>query len=258
MKKETYNKIKNNKRKTILLAVITSISLLSCKKEEVVNEKILESHVQIVFDNGNLYPSKLDNFNKEDYTAFARMSIPVYDSYKNNKENIAIMPEYQTMEILYSNDKYSYIKTTNAIPLKEDTNIIYGYVDNDLITKLPENYIETDISDQTVKVVDNNEIVLYTHITSGKEYHDTDIGYTEVLSKTYNRYLTGPGYKKFVKYFILFNNNEEGFHDASWRSEFGGELYIKKGSLGCVNMKEEDVRILDEHCKVGTKVLTHK
>lgn len=264
MKKETYLKIKKNKTKTIFLAILTSLSLIGCKKnndipkEESVYKLEEGTHVQIVYANGNIFPSKLDNFNINNSDAFARMSIPIYDSYKIDKEIIGCIPEYQTVKVLYSNEEFSYIKTTNGIPFKEDLDTIYGYVHNDLITILPENYIETDISEQTVKVVDNNETVLYTTMTSGKPGHNTDIGYTEILSKTYNRYLVGPGYKKYVKYFFHFNNDEEGFHDASWRSEFGGDIYLTNGSLGCVNMREEDVKIMDKHIKVGTKVLTHE
>lgn len=263
MKKETYLKIKKNKTKAILLAILTSLSLIGCKNNnaDVEEESIYnleESHVQIVYVNGNIFPSKLDNFTINNNNAFARMSISIYDSYKRDKEIIGCIPEYQTMEILYSNEEFSYIKTTNGRSAKENLDTIYGYVHNDLITILPDNYIETDISDQTVKVVDNNETVLYTTMTSGKPGHNTDIGYTEILSKTYNRYLVGPGYKKYVKYFFHFNNDEEGFHDASWRSEFGVDIYLTNGSLGCVNMREEDVEIMDKHIKVGTKVLTHE
>ena len=26
-----------------------------------------------------------------------------------------------------------------------------------------------------------------------------------------------------------------GFHDASWRDEFGGDIYLTDGSHGCIN-----------------------
>ena len=70
--------------------------------------------------------------------------------------------------------------------------------------------------------------------------------------------MIGPGYSLDVEYCIAFNESEECFHDNRNRSEFGGEIYITNGSHGCVNMKLEDVKVLDEHSEVGTKVITHK
>ena len=31
-------------------------------------------------------------------------------------------------------------------------------------------------------------------------------------------------------------NGGIGFHDASWRSSFGGRIYMTNGSHGCVNL----------------------
>jgi len=117
---------------------------------------------------------------------------------------------------------------------------------------------ELELREQKVKVVDDNEIVLYADVVTGKPGTETDIGYTEVLSKTYNRPLTGPGYRLDVQYFIHFNTSEEGFHDNYRRNAFGEDIYLTNGSHGCVNMNLEDVRIMDEHTHVGTKVLVHK
>ena len=48
-----------------------------------------------------------------------------------------------------------------------------------------------------------------------------------------------------------------GLHDASWRSDFGGDAYLN-GSHGCVNMRFEDADYVFDRVDVGTNVLVHK
>ena len=262
MKKETYLKIKSKKRKARLLAIITVLSMIGCAIKE--NKEIEEMQVidirdeyticnteaiEIVDKNGSLYPLKSENFIETNYDVFAKMSIQLYDSYKQDKEVIGIIPEYQWLNRTFVNDEYSYVTTENGMT---------GYVHNDLVIELPNNYVDVDLSEQRVIVVDNNEIVLNCEVVTGKPGRETNIGYTDIWAKTYNRALTGPGYSRDVKYAFFFNDCEEAFHDATWRSEFGGNIYETNGSLGCVNMNLEDVKIMDEHTEVGTKVLVHK
>lgn len=49
-----------------------------------------------------------------------------------------------------------------------------------------------------------------------------------------------------------------GLHDATWRNKFGGNIYINKGSHGCVNLPYQTAEYIYENVKVGTKVLVHK
>ena len=46
-----------------------------------------------------------------------------------------------------------------------------------------------------------------------------------IFSRDKDRYLRGDGYKSWVNFFIPFNGGI-GFHDASWRSTFGGNIYM--------------------------------
>lgn len=256
MKKETYLKIKKQKRKARMLAILTalSLSLYAIKSSKPTSNSDLEEvytyePVEIVDMNGVLYPTKDENFYEVDYDIFARMSIQLRDSYKYDGEMVEIIPEYQKLHALYTNGEYTY-----AVSESGNT----GYVPNVLITELPKDYIEVDISDQMVYIVNNNEIVHNFEVTTGKPGHETDLGYTEIWAKNYNRKLSGKNYSRDVKYAFFFNDDEEAFHDASWRNAFGGEIYKTNGSLGCINMNIEDVKILDEYTEVGTKVLVHK
>ena len=256
MKKETYLKIKKQKRRAKALAVLTalSLSLYAIKSNKTTSNDTIEEvysyePVEIVDMNGVLYPTIDEGFYNVDYDVFARMSIQLRDSYKYDGEMVEIIPEYQKLHALYTNDEYTYAISENGNT---------GYVPNVLITELPSNYIEVDISDQMVYIVNNNEIIHNCEVTTGKPGHETDLGYTEIWAKNYNRKLSGKNYSRDVKYAFFFNNDEEAFHDARWRYEFGGEIYKTNGSLGCINMNIEDVKILDEYTEVGTKVLVHK
>jgi len=47
-------------------------------------------------------------------------------------------------------------------------------------------------------------------------------------------------------------------HDATWRKKFGGTIYEKDGSHGCVNMPLDVTDDIYNNVSVGTKVLIHK
>ena len=49
----------------------------------------------------------------------------------------------------------------------------------------------------------------------------------------------------------------QGLHDASWRSRFGGNIYIYNGSHGCVNMPRSEVSKLYNMVEIGTPVYVH-
>ena len=46
-----------------------------------------------------------------------------------------------------------------------------------------------------------------------------------------------------------------GIHDASWRKEFGGEIYLTDGSHGCINTPLEKVRELYDMVEIGPPVI---
>ena len=67
-------------------------------------------------------------------------------------------------------------------------------------------------------------------------------------------YLKGDTFLDHVDYWIAFIGGLYGIHDAQWRSEFGGTIYKKDGSHGCVNMPLNNMKKLYEKVKVGTAV----
>ena len=68
--------------------------------------------------------------------------------------------------------------------------------------------------------------------------------------------LTGEDYQTNVSYWMPFCGNV-GIHDASWRTQFGGNLYLLEGSHGCVNTPYDKVQAIYQNVEVGCPVVVH-
>lgn len=117
-------------------------------------------------------------------------------------------------------------------------------------------YIEVDMGRQILYYYENGELILETPIVTGNTSRrmGTPARVCYVYNKQRNRVLRGPGYASKVKYWMPVNGNI-GIHDASWRSEFGGEIYKTNGSHGCINTPEEAMVQLYERAEIGTPVV---
>lgn len=69
--------------------------------------------------------------------------------------------------------------------------------------------------------------------------------------------LRGEDYETPVSYWMPFNGNV-GLHDASWRKQFGGDIYKKSGSHGCVNMPPEKAKELFSLIEKGDPVIVYE
>jgi lipoprotein-anchoring transpeptidase ErfK/SrfK len=56
---------------------------------------------------------------------------------------------------------------------------------------------------------------------------------------------------------MAFIGSSYGMHDATWRTNFGGNIYQSGGSHGCVNMPYESAARLYEIIEPGTPVLIY-
>lgn len=117
-------------------------------------------------------------------------------------------------------------------------------------------YIEVDMTLQKMYYYVDYELQIETDIVTGntKRRMGTPEGIYYIYNKQTNRTLRGPGYATFVKFWMPANGNI-GIHDAGWRDEFGGEIYKKDGSHGCVNTPEEKMETLYEMVEIGTPVI---
>ena len=119
-------------------------------------------------------------------------------------------------------------------------------------------YIEVDMSNQMLYYYQNGELQLETAIVTGnmRRRMDTPAGVNYVYAKQKNRTLRGPGYASFVKYWMPVKGSI-GIHDASWRDEFGGDIYLTGGSHGCINLPTDKAGELYDMAEIGTPVVMY-
>lgn len=124
-----------------------------------------------------------------------------------------------------------------------------------------ETYVEIDLSHQYMYLYVDGEIIVETPIVSGQIGAETVPGANAVNEMLTNTKLRG--YNQFVKkeystpvdYWIRFDNNAQGIHDASWQWEFGGNVYQYSGSLGCINTPISAVEKIYHNVEYGTPVI---
>lgn len=127
------------------------------------------------------------------------------------------------------------------------------------VTDTSDLYVEVDIRLQKLWVVQGGEVVKETDVVTGNETEGTPTpeGMYTIKSKSINTVLTGPDWRIPVNYWMPFHDGC-GLHDAEWKSEFGGRLYKKIGSHGCVNIPADRTKEIYDLVKVGTPVIIHK
>lgn len=117
----------------------------------------------------------------------------------------------------------------------------YGY---DAITNngIGNTYAEVSIAEQRIWIYKNGKLVVTTNVVTGTHStrHDTSPGVWYILYKQTPAVLTGREngkitYQVDVNYWAPFTNDGQGFHDASWRGNWGSKAYLSAGSHGCVN-----------------------
>lgn len=117
-------------------------------------------------------------------------------------------------------------------------------------------YIEIDMTQQKMYYYQDGVCLVETDIVTGNTGRrmGTPQGINFVYAKQKNRTLRGPGYASFVNFWMPVRGNI-GIHDAPWRSQFGGEIYKKSGSHGCINTPYDQMKTLYELAEVGTPVI---
>jgi len=119
-------------------------------------------------------------------------------------------------------------------------------------------YIEVDLSAQHLWFYKNGECLTSTNLVSGMvgAGMNTPTGIYSIYAKTADTYLVGEDYRSYVNYWMPFSGGY-GLHDATWRSSFGGDIYLYGGSHGCVNLPLSAAKTIFNNASVGTKVILY-
>lgn len=121
-------------------------------------------------------------------------------------------------------------------------------------------YVEADLTNQHLYLYKDGKIVLETDFVSGNMSSTPDCvtpqGVFGLSYKTTNAVLRGATYQTPVNYWMPFYGNY-GMHDATWRSTFGGEIYIMSGSHGCINLPLDAAASIYEYVSTGFPVICY-
>ena len=119
-----------------------------------------------------------------------------------------------------------------------------------------DDYVEIDLTSQHVWVYKDGKVVAESDCVSGNvsKNNGTHVGIYGITYKERNATLRGASYESHVSYWMPFNGNE-GMHDATWRSSFGGDIYLTSGSHGCVNLPAGNAEKIFELVEKGEALI---
>lgn len=172
---------------------------------------------------------------------------PVGDSFNSNIGNIE---QYQKLEIISSVGNWYKVLYNGE----------YGYLRKKDVIDLSDKFIEIDLSEQKLDFYVDRNVILSTDIVSGQvgsKETETRIGCFNIYKFEKDTVLVGADYRQPVDYWMPFDGGI-GLHDASWRNEFGGDIYLTDGSHGCINLPKDVAKDIYDNSFFDTKVLVHK
>ena len=211
---------------------------------------------EYVGEDGNLL------VDEESVSALVDEKLKPYNTYQNHE-----FTTHDGRELLIKGGTYG-----NKIAMKTEKEELFSFLSSDkrIYTRNPkyikeapikakndigDTYIEVDIGQQKMFYYIDGELFVETDVVTGKN-NATREEVCYVYAKQRNRVLRGPGYASFVNYWMPVSGGI-GIHDASWRNEYGGDIYIRNGSHGCINTPIEIVEQMYEVIEVGTPCILY-
>jgi lipoprotein-anchoring transpeptidase ErfK/SrfK len=155
--------------------------------------------------------------------------------------------------------------TTIELPVLQSADAVTTDGNRDFGTR----YIDVDLTEQHARFYDESgNIIWESDIVSGEgnSEHATPQGTWSLNLKQSPSTLIGemtsagvPEYETVVQYWMPFEGNAVGFHDATWQSSFGGTRYLEGyGSHGCINLPLGSAAELYNLIQVGDVVVVHE
>lgn len=116
------------------------------------------------------------------------------------------------------------------------------------------NWVEVNIQEQKVTLhLSNGRSISSDCVTGTEGVSDTPTGSYYIEYKQEKTTLRGEDYSSDVDYWMPFYGGY-GLHDASWRYDFGGDIYKYSGSHGCVNLPHWMAETIYENISEGDLV----
>ena len=183
------------------------------------------------------------------YNSSLGTNIKVGGGYEGNNHSWIIDSTEETKALIEN------IKNGQAItkqPIYAQTSVA-SYFSN-----VGDTYVEIDMAKQHLWYYKNGYLVVDGDVVTGNVSGgcSTPSGVYHFYSKQKDTVLRGPGYDAPVSFWMPFVN-QIGLHDASWRSEFGGEIYKTDGSHGCVNASYYVAKAVYDNINLGDTIICH-
>ena len=120
-------------------------------------------------------------------------------------------------------------------------------------------YVEINITRQHLWFYKDGKLIAQGAVVTGNPNrgNPTHLGTYMLNYKQKGSTLRGADYEAEVTYWMPFNGNI-GIHDASWRYSFGGEIYKRNGTHGCVNAPLYLAKTIFENIEEGTPVICYE
>lgn len=119
-------------------------------------------------------------------------------------------------------------------------------------------YVEIDLTKQHLWFYKDGSLIVQGDVVTGNvsSNHTTPEGVYRLKYRERDAVLKGADYASPVDFWMPFNGGI-GIHDASWRSEFGGNIYKTNGSHGCINCPYNVAKAVFNNIEAGTAVVCH-
>lgn len=120
-------------------------------------------------------------------------------------------------------------------------------------------YVEINLTAQHLFLYIDGELIVESDFVSGDVSKGliTPPGAFRVTYTEKDAILRGENYATHVYYWMPFNG-DIGLHDAVWRGGFGGAIYMRNGSHGCVNLPYSTAETLFSYVETGFPVLVYE
>jgi hypothetical protein len=125
--------------------------------------------------------------------------------------------------------------------------------------EIGDTYVEINITKQYLWFYKKGNLITQGAVVTGNPNRGnaTKVGVYMLNYKQNRATLKGANYEAEVNYWMPFNGNI-GIHDASWRYVFGGDIYKRNGSHGCINTPLYLAKTIFENIDEGTPIICYE
>ncbi|WP_160686683.1 L,D-transpeptidase family protein [Clostridium sp. C2-6-12] len=207
----------------------------------------VDEKLQVIIDEAKVR-SFVDNL-ANSYTSALGSSILVSGGYYGNNHSWMINSSEEA-KALIENIKSGQSITKNPIYIQTAASSYFDSVGN--------TFVEIDMTKQHLWYYKDGYLIIEGDVVTGNVANGaaTPEGVYKLYGKQKDTVLKGEDYASPVSFWMPFNKNI-GLHDANWRTEFGGQIYLTDGSHGCVNAPYYLAKTVYENINIGTYVICH-